>query len=60
MLASWTYRGADDPGIALIESASILGDILTIYQELYANELYLLTATLPRSVAELVRWLGTA
>jgi hypothetical protein len=58
VLAPWTYRGTDDPGIALIESASILGDILTFYQEVYANELYLGTAQLPQSVAGLVRLTG--
>ena len=26
-LAGWTYRSPDDPGIALIESASIVGDM---------------------------------
>ena len=25
-LSAWTYRGADDPGIALLEGAAILGD----------------------------------
>src|SRR3989454_12677109 len=58
VLEPWSYRGADDPGIALIEAAAILGDILTFYQEVYANELYLLTATLPVSIAELVRQVG--
>jgi len=58
VLEPWSYRGADDPGIALIEGAAILGDILTFYQEVYANELYLQTATLPQSVAGLVRLLG--
>src|SRR5262249_18143847 len=58
VLAGWTYRSVDDPGIALIESASIVGDILTMYQEVYANELYLETATLRDSVAGLVRLLG--
>ncbi len=57
-LAQWTYRGADDPGIALLEGASILGDILTFYQELYANEAFLRTAQWRESVAELVRLLG--
>jgi len=28
---------ADDPGIALLEGAAVLGDILTFYQELYAQ-----------------------
>ena len=58
VLAPWSYRSADDPGIALLEAGSILGDILTFYQEVYANELYLLTATLPVSIAELVRQVG--
>jgi hypothetical protein len=58
VLEPWSYRGADDPGIALIEGAAILGDILTFYQEVYANELYLQTATLPQSIAGLVRLLG--
>lgn len=58
VLAAWTHRGADDPGIALLEGASILGDILTFYQELYANEAYLRTAQWRESIADLVRLLG--
>jgi hypothetical protein len=57
-LSQWTHRGADDPGIALLEGASILGDILTFYQELYANEAYLRTAHWRDSIADLVRLLG--
>jgi hypothetical protein len=57
-LAAWTHRGADDPGIALLEGASILGDILTFYQELYANEAYLRTAVWRESISDLVRLLG--
>jgi hypothetical protein len=57
-LSEWTHRGADDPGIALLEGASILGDILTFYQELYANEAYLRTAQQRNSIADLVRLLG--
>ena len=57
-LAQWTHRGADDPGIALLEGAAILGDILTFYQELYANEAYLRTAQWRESIADLVRLLG--
>jgi hypothetical protein len=57
-LVAWTHREADDPGIALLEGASILGDILTFYQELYANEAYLRTAQWRDSVADLVRLLG--
>ncbi|MCU0541831.1 MAG: hypothetical protein MUE44_06520 [Oscillatoriaceae cyanobacterium Prado104] len=58
VLAAWTHRESDDSGIALLESAAILGDILTFYQELYANEAYLRTAQWRESVADLVRLLG--
>ncbi len=57
-LAGWTHRGADDPGIALLEGVGILGDILTFYQERYANEAFLRTADWRESVAGLVRLLG--
>jgi hypothetical protein len=57
-LSAWTYRGADDPGIALLEGAAILGDVLTFYQELYANEAYLRTAHWRESISDLVRLLG--
>lgn len=57
-LAAWTHRGADDPGIALLEGAAILGDILTFYQERYANEAFLRTATWRESITELVRLTG--
>jgi len=58
LLARWTHRQPDDPGIALLEGAAILGDILTFYQEMYANEAYLRTATWRESIAGLVRLLG--
>jgi len=57
-LAAWTHRGPDDPGIALVESAATVGDILAFYQHLYANEAYLRTAKWRESVADLVRVLG--
>jgi hypothetical protein len=57
-LAAWTHRHADDPGIALVESAAILCDVLSFYQEHYANEAYLRTAAWRESVAELVRLTG--
>jgi hypothetical protein len=57
-LAAWTHRGNDDPGIALLEGTAIVGDILTFYQQHYANEMYLRTAQWRESVAELVRLLG--
>jgi hypothetical protein len=57
-LAGWTHRQPDDPAIALLEGAAIVGDVLTFYQEQYANELYLRTARWRESVADLVRLLG--
>ena len=44
-LRAWTHREPDDPGIALLEGAAVLGDILTFYQQHYANEVFLRTAT---------------
>lgn len=58
LLADWTHRGADDPGIALLEGAAILGDILTFYQQLYANQAFLRTASWRDSVSDLVRLIG--
>ncbi|MGD9614579.1 MAG: hypothetical protein AB7H90_12185 [Alphaproteobacteria bacterium] len=57
-LAAWTHRGPDDPAIALVEGAAILGDILSFYQERYANEAFLRTAAWRESVADLVRLTG--
>ncbi len=57
-LAAWTHRDPDDPGIALLQGAALLGDILSFYQEHYANEAYLRTAAWRESVAELVRLTG--
>src|SRR5262245_31505013 len=57
-LAAWTHRDADDPGIALLQGAAIVGDILSFYQEHYANEAFLRTAAWRESVAELVRLFG--
>lgn len=57
-LQRWTHRAPDDPAVALLEGASILGDILTCYQEIYANEAFLRTAQWRESIADLVRLLG--
>lgn len=57
-LAAWTHRQPDDPGIALLESAAVVADILTFYHSLYANESYLRTASWRDSIAELVRLSG--
>ena len=58
LLQGWTYREPDDPAIALLEGAAILGDILTFYQELYANEAWLRTASWPQSIKGLLRLIG--
>ncbi|MGH8051483.1 MAG: hypothetical protein ACREPB_12560 [Arenimonas sp.] len=55
VLSNWTHRGADDPGIAILESDAVVADILTFYQTLYANETYLRTAQWPQSITDLVR-----
>ena len=57
-LVAWTHRDPDDPGIALLQGAAIVGDILSFYQEHYANEAFLRTAVWRESVAELVRLTG--
>lgn len=57
-LLNWTHRAPDDPAVALLEGASILGDVLTFYQEIYANEAYLRTARWRESISDLVRLLG--
>jgi hypothetical protein len=57
-LANWTHHSHDDPAFALLEGACVLGDILTFYQELYANEAYIRTAIEGESIADLVALLG--
>src|SRR5262245_3865399 len=57
-LEKFTHRAADDPGIALLECAAVVADILTFYQEHYANETYLRTAQWRQSVEELIRLTG--
>ena len=48
----------DDPGIALLDAAAMVGDVLTFYQERIANEGFLGTATERRSVLEIARSIG--
>jgi len=57
-LRAWTHREPDDPGIALLEGAAIVGDILTFYQEHYANEAFLRTASWRESIDRLTRLIG--
>ncbi len=57
-LSTWTHRAPDDPAIALLEGAAILGDILGFYQERYAGEAFIRTAQWRESVADLARLSG--
>lgn len=57
-LSRWTSRQSDDYGIAIIEMWSVIGDILTFYQERYANEAWLRTAEGRDAVRRLAGLLG--
>ncbi len=48
----------DDPAVALIDSWSVVLDVLSFYQERIANEGFLRTATERRSVLEMARSIG--
>jgi uncharacterized phage protein gp47/JayE len=54
-LAALRTRASDDFAIAPIEAWAALADVLTFYQERYANEGYLRTAQLRESIVRLVR-----
>lgn len=51
-------RASNDPAIALLDAWAVVVDVLTFYQERFANEHYLRTATERRSVLELARAIG--
>ena len=57
-LQGWSHLGADEPGIALLEGAALVGDILSFYQEIYANETKLGTAAWDDTIRDLVRLTG--
>ncbi len=57
-LAPLKTRGDDDFSIAFLDSVAVMLDVLTFYQERLANENYLRTATLLRSMIELSRLIG--
>jgi hypothetical protein len=59
-LHALTTRQPDDPSIALLDAWATVADVLTFYQERYANEGYLRTATERRSLLELGRLVGYA
>ena len=57
-LENLTTRALDDPAIGFLDAWAIVADVLTFYQELIANEGYLLTAKERSSVLELARAIG--
>ncbi|WP_448612087.1 putative baseplate assembly protein [Geodermatophilus sp. URMC 60] len=57
-LERWTARDSDDYGIAVLEMWATVADILTFYQERYANEAWLRTARQRSSVRRLAGLLG--
>jgi hypothetical protein len=57
-LTGWTSRSSDDHGVALIEFWAVIGDVLTFYQERYANEAWLRTADHRDAVRRLAGLLG--
>ncbi len=57
-LASLQTRQDDDFTIATCDATAVMLDVLTFYQERYANEFFLRTATERRSVVDLARLIG--
>lgn len=57
-LAGLRTREDDDFSIALCDSGAVMFDVLGFYQERFANEAWLRTATERRSIIELARLIG--
>lgn len=57
-LRQLTARTLEDPTIALLDAWAVTLDVLTFYQERFANEHYLRTAVERRSILELARAIG--
>lgn len=57
-LTKFTSREDDDPSIALLDSWSVILDILSFYQERIANEGFIRTAIERNSILELARAIG--
>jgi uncharacterized phage protein gp47/JayE len=57
-LAGLTTRASDDPAVALLDLWAYVGDILTFYQERFANEAFLRTAREQQSITWLAALLG--
>jgi hypothetical protein len=57
-LVNWRPSAGDDLGLQVLDAWAYVADILTFYNERYANEHYLRTAVLPERVKALVGLLG--
>ncbi len=57
-LAALGTRELDDPSIALLDSAAMMLDVLSFYQERIANDGFLRTATERLSILEMARAIG--
>ena len=57
-LRAWTSRHEDDYGVQILELWAYVADIVTFYQERFANEAFLGTATQRESVFRLTAALG--
>lgn len=57
-LAALTTLESSDPSIAMLDAWAVTADVLTFYQERFANEGYLRTAMERRSILELGRLVG--
>jgi phage-related baseplate assembly protein len=53
-----TTGASDDYGVAMLELWAYVCDVLTLYQQAYANEAFLRTATLRESLARIAALLG--
>lgn len=58
VLRHLTARETDDPSIAMLDAWAVLADVLTFYNERYANEAYLRTARQSSSLFELANMVG--
>lgn len=57
-LRKLTTRASSDPSIALLDAWATVGDVLTFYEERFANEGFLRTATERNSVLQLAKLVG--
>jgi hypothetical protein len=57
-LRKLTTRATSDPSIALLDAWATVGDVLTFYEERFANEGFLRTATERNSVLQMARLVG--